>query len=135
MKKLFRDICALICSAALVSAGIAPAIASAEPYEVYNYDRWGEAIPSQAGYIAERAVSGYDLGVGALSEPEDIFIGGDGTFYIADSGNNRIIAADAELSRSVRVYEKFTMPDGSKTALSSPQGVYIGGYRSYVYRR
>lgn len=133
MKKLFRDICALICSAALVSAGIAPAIASAEPYEVYNYDRWGEAIPSQAGYIAERAVSGYDLGVGALSEPEDIFIGGDGTFYIADSGNNRIIAADAELSRSVRVYEKFTMPDGSKTALSSPQGVYISADTGLMY--
>ena len=133
MKRIFRKIFTLLSSAVIISAGIAPATASAEPYEVYNYDRWGEAIPSQAGYIAERSVSGSDIGAGAFSAPEDIFISSDGTFYIADSGNDRIVAADSDLSRTVRIYDKFTMPDGSETSLSSPQGVYVSAETELMY--
>ena len=44
-----------------------------EPYDVYNYNYLGEAVPSQAGYLAERAVSGLDLGTTALNAPSDLF--------------------------------------------------------------
>lgn len=101
--------------------------------ESYNYDRWGEAVPSQAGYTAERSVTGYDLGVGAFNSPTDIFFAFDGYFYIADSGNNRIVAADGELSRAVKIYDTFTMPDGSRTGLKNPSGVFVSEQTELMY--
>lgn len=92
----------------------------------YNYDKWGEAVPSQAGYTAEYYVTGDEMGAGALNSPSDIFFADDGLFYIADTGNNRIIAVDGDLTHTVRVYDNFTMPDGSETALKSPSGIFVG---------
>ena len=78
MRKLSRRLVTLALSGALLGGCITALTASArEPYDVYNYDRWGEAVPSQAGYIADRSVSGYDLGVGAFESPSDIFF-----FYV-----------------------------------------------------
>ncbi len=104
-----------------------------EPYDVYNYDRWGEAVPSQAGYTAERTVSGTELGVGAFNSPSDIFCSESGTFYIADSGNNRIIATDSQLEESIGVYESFIMSDGSETKLKNPSGVYVSEKSGLIY--
>lgn len=106
---------------------------ASEPYDVYNYDKWGEAVPSQAGYSPERSVSGYDLGAGAMDSPSDIFYAYDGRFYIADTGNNRIIAVDSEFEKAVRIYDKFTMPDGTKTYLKSPSGIYISAETELMY--
>ena len=122
--KVKRAVTALSAFAALASVGISTASAAGVPSESYNYDRWGEAIPSQAGYTADRTVSGDDLEIGALDSPSDLFIDHDGTVYITDTGNDRIIAADSELKSVLRVYDRFTMPDGSETGLSKPMGVY-----------
>lgn len=89
--------------------------------ESYNYDKWGEAVPSQAGYTAERSVTGDELGAGALSSPSDIFYSdNDGLFYIADTGNNRIIAVDSDFSRAVKIYDCFN--------LKLPTGVFVSDY-------
>lgn len=89
--------------------------------ESYNYDKWGEAVPSQAGYTAERSVTGDELGVGALSSPSDIFYdSSDGLFYIADTGNNRIITVDSDFSRAVKIYDGLN--------LKSPSGVFVSDY-------
>ena len=96
--------------------------ASGEPYESYNYDNWGDAIPSQAGYTTERTVSGYDLDIGAFSSPSDIFISADRTFYIADKDNEVI-----------KVYDRFTMPDGSETTLNKPMGVFVSAENGFIY--
>ena len=109
--KLKRCITAIAAFAALASFAAFSASA-AEPYDSYNYDRWGEAVPSQAGFTAERSVSGYDLGVGAFDSPSDIFCDHEHIFYIADTGNNRIVAVDTDFNDTVRVYDSFTMPDG-----------------------
>ncbi len=89
--------------------------------ESYNYDKWGEAVPSQAGYIAEKAVTGDELGVGSLNTPSDIFYdSADELFYIADTGNNRIIAVDSDFSRAVKIYDNLD--------LKSPMGVFVSDY-------
>ncbi len=89
--------------------------------ESYNYDKWGEAVPSQAGYTAERSVTGAELGAGALSSPSDIFYcDNDGLFYIADTGNNRIIVVDSDFSDTVRIYDGFN--------LKSPTGIFVSDY-------
>ena len=134
MKKLTRRLVTLALSGAILGGCISAVTASArEPYDVYSYDRWGEAIPSQAGYIAERAVSGYDLGVGAFESPSDIFYDHNDIFYVVDSGNDRIVAVDSDFREAVRVYDSFTMPDGSQTKLKNPQGIFISADNDLMY--
>ena len=134
MKKLSHRLLTLALSGAMLGGCIPALTASAgEPYDTYSYDRWGDPIPSQAGYIAERSVSGYDLGVGALESPSDIFCDHSGMFYIVDSGNDRIVAVDTDFSEAVKVYDSFTMPDGSATALKTPQGKFISAETDLMY--
>ncbi len=99
--------------------------------ETYNYNQRGKAIPSQAGYIAERSVSGADLGISEFDSPSDIFSGKD-SFYIADSGNNRIVRINQSFDKVLKIYDKFTMPDGSDTFLKNPTGVYSDSDRIYI---
>ncbi len=104
-----------------------------EPYDVYNYNYLGEAVPSQAGYLAERSVSGLDLGTTALSAPSDIFKDAEDYFYLVDSGNNRILKIDSEFTEVVKTYRSFTMPDGSTTSLKNPKGVYVSPDTGLIY--
>ena len=122
---MIKKIIAAYISAACIMSGMLAVTAYAEPYEVYNYDRWNDPIPSQAGYTAERSVSGNDLGAGKMNSPSDIFYGADGLFYIVDSGNNRIIAVDENFTKAVKIYDSFIMPDGSETSLKTPMGIFI----------
>ena len=134
MKKLSHRLLTLALCGAMLGGCIPALTASAgEPYDTYSYDRWGDPIPSQAGYIAERSVSGYDLGVGALESPSDIFCDHNGMFYVVDSGNDRIVAVDTDFSEAVKVYDSFTMPDGSATKLKNPQGIYISAETDLMY--
>lgn len=128
-----KKIAAACISLACMISGMISLTASAEPYENYNYDRWNDPIPSQAGYTAERSVSGSDLGAGEMDSPSDIFYGADGLFYIADSGNNRIIAADENFTEAVRIYDRFIMPDGSETFLKNPTGIFISAADNNMY--
>lgn len=99
--------------------------------ESYNYDKWGEAVPSQAGYIPQRSVTGNELGAGALNNPSDIFFSDDNLFYIADTGNNRIIAVDSDFTKAVKIYDYFILADGSETYLKSPTGIFVSS--DYIY--
>ncbi|MDE5936601.1 MAG: hypothetical protein K2G83_04260 [Ruminococcus sp.] len=102
-------------------------------YESYNYDRWHEAVPSQAGYIAEYSVSGRDLGTEDFNNISDIFYACNDIFYIADSGNNRIVAIDSDFDSVIGIYDKFTMPDNSETTLKNPTGIYISAENNCMY--
>lgn len=102
-------------------------------YESYNYDKWHEAVPSQAGYIAECSVSGCDLGTEDFNNISDIFYAHNDIFYIVDSGNNRIVAIDSDFDNVVGVYDKFMMPDNSETTLKNPTGIYILAENNCMY--
>lgn len=134
MKKGNKKLLPLVLSGVLLAGASASLTAFAdEPYDVYNYDRWGEAIPSQAGYIADRSVSGNDLGIGSMDSPSDIFRDHNDIFYIVDTGNNRIITVNSEMNKVLRIYDKFTMPDGSETTLKNPMGIYVSAENDYMY--
>jgi len=104
-----------------------------EHYEVYNYDKWEEAIPSQAGYMAVRSVSGKDLGIGDFSELSDIFRDALNRFFVVDTKNNRIVVINSSMSEVIMIMEKFTMPDGSVTTLKNPEGVYVSPETGFIY--
>jgi len=134
VKRRNKKLLSLVFTGWLLLASLTPASVSAdEPYDVYNYDRFGEAIPSQAGYIADRAVSGNDLGIGHFNSPNDIFRDYNDIFFIADSGNNRIVAVNSDFTEAVKVYDEFTMPDGSKTFLNNPMSVFVSKENGMIY--
>ncbi|MBP0972953.1 MAG: hypothetical protein J5851_03495, partial [Oscillospiraceae bacterium] len=130
-KKHFASaVLAVLCSGMLLTS--LPAAAD-EHYDVYNYDRWNEPIPSQAGYQATRSVSGKDLGIGDLSEPSDLFVDTEDRLYIVDTKNNRIVVTDPGLTEVEKVMEHFTMPDGSTTTLKAPEGIYVAPETGLIY--
>ena len=132
MQKKANHLAAAVFSALMLTAAIGAPAVSAEHYNVYNYDCWGEAVPAQAGYAAQRAVSGQDLGCGAFNTPSDLFRDWEDRFYIADSGNNRIVVTDGDFSKATRIYDKLKTEDG-ETTLKDPEGIYVSQETQCMY--
>ena len=134
MQNNFRKMAFSVMAGLLAFTSLAGmAVHAEEHYDVYNYDRWEEAIPSQAGYLAARSVSGQDLGVGDFSEPSDIFRDAYDQFFIADSKNNRIVVTNSDLTEAVMVMDEFKYSDGKTTTLKQPEGVYVSPETDLVY--
>ncbi len=109
------------------------AVSADEHYDVYNYDRWSEAIPSQAGYLAERSVTGEELGIGDFSEPSDIFRDAYDQFFIVDTMNHRIVVTNSDLTEVVMILDEFTYEDGTTTTLKEPEGIYVSPETDLIY--
>jgi len=134
MQKKFRKMAFSVMAGLLAFSSLASmAVRAEEHYDVYNYDRWEEAIPSQAGYLASRSVSGQDLGIGDFSEPSDIFRDAYDQFFIADSKNNRIVVTNSDLTEAVMIMDEFKYPDGKTTTLKQPEGIYVAPETDLVY--
>lgn len=84
IKRIARRVVSAVLAAAMLCTGV---VAYAdEPYTGYNYDWWGDPVPSQNGYVVDKVVSGLDIGCGPLSTPVDMYFDENGNLYIADSG-------------------------------------------------
>ena len=133
MGRYLKKLTAVLLTAVMFSCTVPMNVSAKQPYESYNYDRWGDAVPSQAGYTTEYTVSGYDLDIGAFSSPSDIFCSYDRLFYIADKGNDRVVVISEDMKEAVRVYDSFIMPDGSSTKLNKPTGVCVSEENGNIY--
>lgn len=133
--RFMKKLTAFVCIGAIAVTSLAVTASADEPYTGYNYDWWGDPIPSQNGFVVDKTVNGNDLGVGTLSEPSDMYIDMDNEkFYIADSKNNRIVVTDesftaettyviSQLSYSAEFPEsKSTI---KQTTFNAPTGVYV----------
>ena len=82
-----KRIAKCVVSAVLAGAMLCTSVAYAdEPYTGYNYDWWGDPVPSQNGYVVDKVISGADLGCGTLTQPSDMFFSKTEELYIADTG-------------------------------------------------
>ncbi|MCD8006859.1 MAG: hypothetical protein LUF29_07845 [Oscillospiraceae bacterium] len=126
-----------------------------DPYTSYNYNAWKEAVPSQNGYQVTDTITGADIGLDQLSDPDseffisedepatlsdakDFFLSENEEWYIVDTGNNRIIKTDLEFNL-LACYKTFTgstmttettLEDGTvettvTDTLKSPYGIYV----------
>ena len=91
MKTIRRVICGLLAAAVFFAGCTAYAD---EPYVGYNYDCWGDPVPSQNGYVVDKIISGSDIGCGELASPSDFFFSEDDELYIVDSGFTNPIGRD-----------------------------------------
>ena len=148
MKNSLKRVLTLSMAAAAALAMTTTAFAD-EPYNSYNYDTWEDPIPSQSGYRVERTVTGAEMGLSRLSDPEDpLFVSENASptlsdakdmymdderseFWVADSKNNRIL----RLNKDLEVIGRYYGVKGSSeinvdetTGLSNfmnPYGVYV----------
>lgn len=130
---LFKKIGAAALAAAITASCLTLPASADESYYGYNYNWWMDPVPSQNGYVVDRIVTGVDLGVGAFSEPNDIFVDDKtGKIYIVDSNNARIVITDENLNSGTvldtfKYSNEFTEERSivKKTTLDSPQGVFV----------
>lgn len=120
-----------------------------EPYHTYNYDAWGDTVPSQSAYRVKETFSGKEIGLAKLSDSSDPLYVSDNAsdvlsnskdlfldderkeFWIADTGNHRILRLDENLQIIGRYYgvtgdTKIAVDkDTGLSKFNTPQGVYV----------
>ncbi len=102
---------ALLCVLFLLLPSLAAAVT---PYVTYTVNGYGEVQETQTAYLAAAAVTKF--GNETFSKPDDLFVADDGTIYVADTKNRRILigTAGGELKGVV----------GAGT-LQTPKGVFV----------
>ena len=104
---------------------------SAAGYISYNYNSKGDSVKTPMPYTATKVISGLDLGIGELSKPGDIYRDYKGNIYICDSGNNRIIILNSDLTLQ-KVLDTFQ--DGFFPGeFANPNGVYVDPNTDILY--
>lgn len=80
-----------------------------EPYTGYNYDWWGDPVPSQNGYVVDQIYTGADMGVGSLTGPSDMFFSDNDDLFIADTSYKPAEATDTMKGRIVVTDSSFNL--------------------------
>lgn len=63
------------------------------PYKTYTIDGYGYVTETQTAYLPYETI--IKIGDESLNAPTDFTVLSDGSYYVLDSGNKRIIASDA----------------------------------------
>ena len=94
------------------------------PYDSYNYNYRKDIVFTPAPYVPDGNVTGLDVGITNFKEPQDICVSDDGEIYVADTGNNRIVVMDREMSKVNRIIEGFDM-NGKAETFNAPMGLCV----------
>lgn len=115
---VYRGLC--VCLMLLV---LCTGVGAYSPYYTFTYDLKDKAVaaPEPVRYVEE--ISGKSLGLSDIKEPADICAGKDGTVYIADKGNNRILLVD-ERGGLITVVDGFDN-QGQRDAFNGPAGLCL----------
>ena len=106
IKRMAARVSAAVMAAATLMTSVAYAD---EPYTGYNYDWWGDPVPSQNGYVVDQIYTGNDMGAGSLTEPSDMFFSDNNDLFIADTSYKAEGATDAMKGRIVVTDSDFNL--------------------------
>lgn len=84
------------------------------PYKTYTVNGYGDVQETQTAYMAAETI--VKFGGEAMKTPSDLFVTGDGTIYVADTGNSRILVGNAQ-NELLGVI--------GQDVLKSPRGVFV----------
>lgn len=106
IKRMAVRVSAAVMAAATLMTSVAYAD---EPYTGYNYDWWGDPVPSQNGYVVDQIYTGNDMGAGSLTEPSDMFFSDNEDLFIADTAYKAPDATDTMKGRIVVTDSDFNL--------------------------
>lgn len=113
-----------LCVLALCIATLSEFSAAAHVLNTYTYDFWGDEKRSPAGYCVDKVISGESSGTTPLSNPQDLFVAGDGSLYVADTDNHRVVVLNRDGSFRKEM-TRFTKEDGVTVDLQKPTGIFV----------
>ena len=96
----------------------------ATSYETYTYSYEGEEVASPDAYLPDQIINFFSEECGAMKQPQDVFVAPDGSVYLADTGNHRILVLDAALKYQ-RSITQYTDEKGQIQNFQSPSGVFV----------
>ena len=91
--------------------------------ETYMYDAEGRSYSAPTAYTMTQKLYGENMGTTALEKPQDIYVT-DGSIYVADTGNNRIVITDETFH--VKKIITHGIKNGEPSDLNQPYGVFFG---------
>ncbi len=104
---------------------------SATTYTSYSYNSNSVAVKIPEPYTPVKQISGLDLGVGELVDPSDLYCDYKGFIYICDTGNNRVIKLNPDLTVNTVID---TFQDGYfEGEFAAPSGVYVDPNTDLLY--
>ena len=106
IKRMAARVSAAVMAAATLMTSVAYAD---EPYTGYNYDWWGDPVPSQNGYVVDQIYTGNDMDAGSLTEPSDMFFSDNNDLFIADTSYKAEGATDTMKGRIVVTDSDFNL--------------------------
>ncbi|MDE7194090.1 MAG: hypothetical protein K2O14_08985 [Oscillospiraceae bacterium] len=119
-----KRIAACAVSAIMAAAMLCTSVAADEPYDGYNYDWYGDPIPSQNGYVVEKVVTGKDIGCGDLNTPSDMFVSESEEIYIADTAYSGTLDSTMK-GRIIKTDSKFNLITSIEYLDFSEQGEWL----------
>lgn len=134
MKKYLRTVLLVLLIMVMLAA---PCSALSKNYD-YMYDGKGQSYSAPVSFVVDGVYSGVDMGTTPLYSPQDLYVHTDGTVYIADTRNNRIVIVNSELQfqREILEYVEVVTSKNEETGeetteevvtqLNKPEGVFYG---------
>ncbi|MCM1103925.1 MAG: NHL repeat-containing protein [bacterium] len=124
-KNLFRRIAASLLAGAVLLLVPAEAVYAEElPYDTYNYNYREDIVITPAAYVPNGSVTGLSVGTTEFKEPQDFCVAPDGLVYVADTGNNRVVVLNHEMTEVVREISTFDR-NGTADTFNAPYGVCV----------
>ncbi len=108
-----RAVAALAAAVTVFASASVTANADA-PYKTYTVDGYGSVSETQTAYLPYETIT--KVGEEMLSSPTDFTLLKDGTMFILDSGNARVVEADLE-GNLIKTFGEGT--------LVTPRGIYV----------
>lgn len=122
-RKLVVGLCIIIVTAILLPQMTGVEASEVIPYDTYTYDHYDSIRYTPAAYVPAGVIDGSNWETGRLKSPQDCYVAFDGTVYIADAGNNRIVVLDDNYNYKKEITG--FIKDGTENGFNNPNGVYL----------
>ena len=101
-------------------------VAAEVPYDGYIYDKSTsqQVVAAPNGYLPERIIQASDFELSRFLNPQDLFVSSSGELYVLDSGNNRVVVLNSDLTLK-KVVDTFLDADGQESLLNDPRGIFV----------
>ncbi|MBR6694429.1 MAG: YIP1 family protein [Clostridia bacterium] len=113
-----------------VTASALPQLTS--PYDGYEYDGYKVVHEAPITYLSLGSVNSAEMGLEtAISGASDLVYDDNGTLYVLDTGNGRVIALDVKTYKVIAIYDDFTDKNGQPISFVGATGLDIGDDGSF----